>query len=38
MIDEMKPYNKQFNTKLKEILTEEQKTKYFKKRKKKEEK
>jgi hypothetical protein len=38
MGEEMKPYNKQFNTKLKEILTEEQKAKYFKKRKKKEEK
>jgi len=38
MAEEMKPYNKQFNAKLKEILTEEQKTEYFKKRKKKDEK
>jgi hypothetical protein len=30
---ELKPYNKQFNVKLKEILTEEQKGKYFIKRK-----
>jgi len=28
---ELKPYNKQFKAKLKEILTEEQKEKYFKK-------
>lgn len=28
----LKPYNKQFNAKLKEILTEEQQEKYFKKR------
>ncbi len=38
MNEEMKPYNMQFIAKLKEILTEEQKAKYFKKRKKKEEK